>query len=452
MVQLKNSSLLARGFISLSVAVASLAGGLTVNRAGAQTQNASAPSAGVQRALLSRYATDLTQLARLGRLSSSADFEAEVTKVIEALARDTNNSPVLLAEPGSIPAAVARGLARRVAAGQVPARLRDASVYSLSRGALLAGAKTGEEFDARLRAVLAEAAGRRARVVLFMEDLHQYVGSYTERSTSDVTRAAIEGGRLHLVGATTATIYGEYVAKDSGLARLFCPVEVGEGRKGAGEDEGSAAAAGNKLSPELRALAAGAKSAGNRVGVILQADDLRDAKIEATLRRYGVEVDARMAQLGALRVEVPVAALKELASAAGSRYLSPDREIRSFGHVTSTTGTDAVRNGGLVPALLGSTLDGTGIGIAVLDSGMDVAHKAFAAKLDFSGTRLKFKKDFTPEATNADKDPYGHGTHVASAAAGLSPVTGGVYEGVARGADIINLRVLNSDGTGRTSD
>ncbi|HEX8557652.1 MAG TPA: hypothetical protein VF668_06100, partial [Pyrinomonadaceae bacterium] len=371
MVKLKNSSLLARGFISLSLAAASLAGGVTTNRAGAQSRDASAPRAGVQLTPLSQYATDMTRLARLGRLSPAADFEADVTRVVEALSGDASKNPVLLAEPGSVPAAVVRGVALRVAAGQVPARLRGASVYSLSRDALLAGAKTGDEFVSRLRAVLADAAGGRGRVVLFLEDLHQYVGSYTGRSTSDVTRAAVEGGRLRLVGATTESIYGEHIAKDAGLARLFQPIEVGAGGKGAGVDRGGAAAAGDKLSPELRALvAAGAKSAGGRVGVILQADDLRDAQIEATLRRYGVEPGARMAQLGALRVEVPVGALKELASAGGSRYLSPDREIRSFGHVTSTTGVDAVRNGGLVSGLLGSTLDGAGVGIAVLDSGM----------------------------------------------------------------------------------
>jgi subtilisin family serine protease len=110
-------------------------------------------------------------------------------------------------------------------------------------------------------------------------------------------------------------------------------------------------------------------------------------------------------------------------------------------------------SGGLVGDLLsGTTLDGRGVGIAVLDSGIDVAHRTFSAKLDLSGSRLKVKKDFTPEATNGDKDPYGHGTHVAAAAAGQSTVAGGVYEGIARGADIINLRVLDSQGRGRTSD
>jgi serine protease AprX len=103
-------------------------------------------------------------------------------------------------------------------------------------------------------------------------------------------------------------------------------------------------------------------------------------------------------------------------------------------------------------AILGnSALDGSGVAIAVIDSGLDVSHKTFAMKTDLSGSRVKFKKDFTIEG-KADKDFYGHGTHVASSAAGMSTVSGGGYEGVARGADIINLRVLDSTGQGKSSD
>ncbi|HEY0170495.1 MAG TPA: S8 family serine peptidase, partial [Pyrinomonadaceae bacterium] len=451
-MKLSRKSPLVKGFIALALTAASLTGGVVTNRVGAQSAG---DAASAERTPLSRYATDLTRLARLGRLSPSEVSEADVTKAVEALARGAKSHPVLLGESGA--AAVAKGLARRVAAGEVPAALRGAKVYGLSRDALLAGAESEAAFAARLRAVFEEAAGSRDTVVLFVEDLHQYVGSYTGRAASDVTRAAAEGGRLRLVGATTEEIYGEHIAKDAGLARLFRPVGLGAPqRDAAGREDVTARAAGDRLSPDLRALVAGAKP-GERVGVIIQADDLQNPKLEAALRRHGAAPDARMARLGALRVELPVKALEELAAGGGASYLSPDREFHSFGHVTSTTGADSVRGGGLVggllsPLLSGTTLDGAGVGIAVLDSGIDVAHKTFAAKLDLSGSRIKLKKDFTSEATNGDKDPYGHGSHVAAAAAGLSTVSGGVYEGVARGADIINLRVLNSQGTGRTSD
>ncbi|MDT5158364.1 MAG: serine protease AprX [Acidobacteriota bacterium] len=438
---------LATGFISLSLVVSSIVGGVPASRARAQSRTAATRRSEAAYPLLSLYAKDLTRLARLGRLQASADYEADITKVVEVLTRDAKNNPVLLAESVAGSAAVARGVAQRIAAGRVPARLNGASVYSLNRDALLAGAKTNEEFASRLRGVLAEASGARGKVVLFMEDLHQYVGSYTERSASDATRAAIETGQLHLIGATTKAIYDEHIAKDTGLAKLFQPLSLQADDKNSGsdKDDETATVEGDKLSPELREMVAGAKPGGKRVSVIMQADDLQNPQLEATLRRYGVKVDSRMIQFGALRVDVPLKALTELASNGATNYISPDRRMLTFGHVTATTGTDAVRNGGLVNGLPGTTLDGTGIGIAVLDSGIDVAHKAF-------GGRVRFKKDFTAENTTADKDAYGHGSHVASAAAGVSVTSGNTYEGVARNADIINLRVLDSTGTGRTSD
>lgn len=225
---------LAKGFISLALVAASLAGGVTTNRAGAQTRGA----AFAERAPLARYATDLTRRARAGRLAPGAEFEAEVKRAVAALARGSKISPVLLGEPGAGAHAVAEGIARRVAAGAVPAALRGARVYGLSRDALLAGAESGDEYAARLRSVFEEAAEAGAPVVIFVEDLHQFVGSYTGRATSDVTRAAVESGRLRLVGATTAEMYGEHIARDEGLARLFQTISLGDGARDA--DRGAA--------------------------------------------------------------------------------------------------------------------------------------------------------------------------------------------------------------------
>src|SRR5437763_6472689 len=191
----------------------------------------------------------------------------------------------------------------------------------------------------------------------------------------------------------------------------------------------------------------------------MQADDLKDAQLASLFRRYGVEVNSRMTQLGALRVEVPVGALKELAASGATNYISPDRTVRSFGHVTATTGTDLVRtqpSGSLVGGILTTTtttLDGSGIGIAIIDSGIDAGHRAFNySSGGLTGNRIKFKKDFTYEATAGDKDRYGHGAHVASSAAGISYSNGNSYEGIARNADTISLRVLDSNGVGKTSD
>lgn len=262
-MKLSHKPPLSKGFIALALAAASLAGGVVTKRVGAQ----SADAAATERTPLSRYVTDLTRRARLGRLSPSEVSEEAVTKAVEALARGAKSHPVLLGESGA--AAVAKGLARRVAAGEVPAALRGAKVYALSRDALLAGAESEAAFAARLRAVFEEAAGSGHPVVLFVEDLHEYVGSYTGRAASDVTRAAAEGGRLRIVGATTEEIYGEHIAKDAGLARLFRPIGLGAD-EAAGREDVTASAAGDRLSPDPRAMAAAAKR-GERVGVIIQA-------------------------------------------------------------------------------------------------------------------------------------------------------------------------------------
>jgi subtilisin family serine protease len=449
----RNPSSLATRLVSLSLAASALFAGVA-GSAGAQSNRAARRSVDVTRVssaselpLLSRYASELTRRVRV----EGADTRtAEVQRAVEILSRDSRNSPILITDSGADASAVARGVARRIAEGRVPAALSGASVFALSPGALAFGTKTTDEFVARLRSVLEEASAARGRVVLFVEDFHQLAGTYTSREASAAVRAAIERSGLRFIGSTTTAIYDEHIAKDASLAKLVEPVRLSaDDSTGARERDEQAASgfSGDKLSSDLRALASNAKP-GERVGVILQSDDLNNPQLEATLSKYGVEVSSRMRQLGALRVEVPVKALKELASNGSTRYVSPDREFHSFGHVTSTTGTDLVRtqsNGCALGLICTTTLDGTGIGIAVLDSGIDVAHKAF-------GGRVVFRKDFTAEKTAADKDPYGHGSHVASAAAGMSVTNGNSYEGIARNADIINLRVLDSKGTGRASD
>src|SRR5205085_12543341 len=129
------------------------------------------------------------------------------------------------------------------------------------------------------------------------------------------------------------------------------------------------------------------------VTAILQLDYVNNPEVGALLKRYGGNVDTRMAQLGAIRIELPAKAIAPLAKITGANYISPDVNLDSFGHVTVTTGTTQVRNApGLIAGLLGaSAIDGTGVGIAILDSVLDTAHEAFTT----GGTPIKFSKDFT---------------------------------------------------------
>src|SRR5207302_9417847 len=156
-----------------------------------------------------------------------------------------------------------------------------------------------------------------------------------------------------------------------------------------------------------------------------------------------------MASVGAMKVDLPVKAIDALMKSGSMNYISPDVKMESFGHVTATTGTDQIRTASC-GLLCTRTYDGTGIGIAVLDSGVDNGHAAFGGSGLLAGARVKFSKDFTAES-NPASDPFGHGSHVASSAAGVSTVTGNKYQGIAPSASIINLRVLDKNGLGSTS-
>src|SRR5262249_17470130 len=142
-------------------------------------------------------------------------------------------------------------------------------------------------------------------------------------------------------------------------------------------------------------------------------------------------------------VDVQANSVDVLASDPDVSYISLDAKIGGFGHITNTTGTQQVR---AQKSLLGldNTLDGSGVTIAILDSGIDSNHKSFATT-----GKIKFSKDFTGE--NRTDDPWGHGTHVAAIAAGDGTPTAGAYEGIAPGAKLVNLRVLDSNGNGKVS-
>ncbi|MFN2415703.1 MAG: S8 family serine peptidase, partial [Pyrinomonadaceae bacterium] len=207
----------------------------------------------------------------------------------------------------------------------------------------------------------------------------------------------------------------------------------------AAQDAEAVAAA--RISPDLLEVARDPESSGRRVRVILQDDG---AGLPASLRREA-RTRASFDSIGARVVELPARLVEQLAGREGVRFVSLDRETRAFGHVTRTTGTDDVRS---TTGINVSGLDGTGIGIAVLDSGIDTNHAAF---LD-SNNRLRVVKsvDFTGEGRT--DDPHGHGTHVASIVGGNGRIARGEYMGVAPDANLINLRVLGSQGTGRVSN
>ena len=180
---------------------------------------------------LKKYARDLTELARGGKLDPVIGRDEEIRRTIQVLSRRTKNNPVLIGEPGVGKTAIAEGLSLRIVNGDVPESLRDRKLMALDMGALIAGAKFRGDFEERLKAVLNEVTSANGEIILFIDEMHTLVGAGKADGAMDASnliKPALARGELHCIGATTLDEYRKYVEKDAALARRFQAVFVGE--------------------------------------------------------------------------------------------------------------------------------------------------------------------------------------------------------------------------------
>ncbi len=206
---------------ALNAAINSLRGGRSADTASAEDRYDA----------LKKFAVDLTQRARDGKLDPVIGRDEEIRRTIQVLARRTKNNPVLIGEPGVGKTAIAEGLALRIANGDVPDGLKDRKLLALDMGALIAGAKYRGEFEERLKGVLDEVKGAEGQIILFIDEMHTLVGAGKTDGAMDASnllKPALARGELHCIGATTLDEYRKYVEKDAALERRFQPVFVGE--------------------------------------------------------------------------------------------------------------------------------------------------------------------------------------------------------------------------------
>ncbi|WP_448658197.1 ATP-dependent chaperone ClpB [Sphingomonas sp. CJ99] len=209
------------GAEALNGAINALRKGKTADTAGAEDRYDA----------LKKFARDLTEAAREGKLDPVIGRDEEIRRTIQILARRTKNNPVLIGEPGVGKTAIAEGLALRIANGDVPDTLKGRTLMALDMGALIAGAKYRGEFEERLKGVLDEVKNADGDIVLFIDEMHTLIGAGKSEGAMDagnLLKPALARGELHCIGATTLDEYQKYVEKDPALQRRFQPVFVGE--------------------------------------------------------------------------------------------------------------------------------------------------------------------------------------------------------------------------------
>ncbi|MBU2649297.1 MAG: ATP-dependent chaperone ClpB [Bacteroidetes bacterium] len=180
---------------------------------------------------LNRYARNLNDLARSGKLDPVIGRDEEIRRILQILSRRTKNNPILIGEPGTGKTAIAEGLAHRIVNGDVPENLKSKLVFSLDMGALIAGAKYKGEFEERLKSVVKEVVGSEGEIVLFIDEIHTLVGAGGGEGAMDaanILKPALARGELRAIGATTLKEYQKYFEKDKALERRFQPVMVEE--------------------------------------------------------------------------------------------------------------------------------------------------------------------------------------------------------------------------------
>ncbi len=398
---------------------------------------------------LNGLTSDLTQLSRSGRVRGLANFEGETNRLIKMLAGDSLKQPVILDDKGKSQELVVEQLALRIAKGDVPASLRGKRILKLETATLFSNAENRKNVSQSIERIFNELAASNGEVILFIDELTNFIGS---SQVNDVLTDALRQNKFRIIGGTSNTAYAEKIAVTAEISSLFETLTIGETQSGDAENTAGKSASGEGfrgdiVSPDLREMMQNDPTGKKRADVIIQAKDADDQTLRTILAQNNVHLQDRVGDTDTLLVNLPVSAIEAIAQSGTINYLSPDRTLNSLGHLENATGVNTTRSQPAIAGRPAYTLDGSGIGVAIVDSGMLVSHKNFKTA---TASRIVFNKNFVT-STNSTDDDYGHGTHVAGIVAGNSERNSGAYRGIAPNANLINLKVLDGEGKGKSS-
>ena len=411
---------------------------------GASTNDLSASKTSAMTA----FTTDLTQLGREGRLREDLSFESETIRLIEALGDGDFRQPVIIDEDKANQQAIVEQFTLRIAKGAVPSSLAGKTILQLETASLFSNARTSAAAAAAIGSILDEVIASDGRIILYADELTNVVGSMKEL---DSLIKGLTYGKLNIIGACGMAAYNENIENSLELTGFFEGILLNDRPTTATDKKQSLEVQneyrGDNISPDLREMMAQDPNGSKRVDVIIQAKNADNAALRSLMATGEARVSSRIGKSQTLVVNLPLSALNLLSTSGLINYISPDRPTAGHGFVEDTTGTSAMRS---QPSLSGRpayTLDGTGIGVAVLDSGIYPAHNGF--KNSSGNSRIVANVNFTTDS--ATTDSFGHGTHVAGLAVGNNSYSSGAYRGVATNANIVSVKVLNNNGTGQTS-
>ncbi len=405
---------------------------------------------------MAKYTTDLTQLGREGRLRENLSFENETIRLVKVLAEGGVRQPVIVDEDKEVQETIVEQVALRIAKGSVPANLAGKSIRKLETAVLFSNSRSEAEVAKAVDAVVDETIASKGQIILFIDELTDLVGA-----TAAKTKLfnGISEGKIVMIGGSSAAAFDERIESQPEIAAFFAGILVTD-RSGAvvandgNSNNNDSEFRGDIISPDLREMMAEDPSGKKRVDVIIQAKDADNAALRSLMASGQARVSDRIGNSDTLVVNLPLSALTTLSTSGLINYISPDRATASTGHVEDTTGATQMRSnttGGCIDTL--TSCDGTGVGVAIVDSGIYASQNGFKDTTGNTGgigtSRIVANVNFTTSATT--NDGYGHGTHVAGLVAGNSAVNSGAYKGVAADAKIISVKVLNDYGVGLTS-